>query len=70
MVGGATSGPWTRGGEALETAMSGVADTSAQVVVLDITGVKGVDSCVAATLARGAGSAPEAAGRAGRMGYR
>lgn len=50
--------------------MSGVADTSAQVVVLDITGVKGVDSCVAATLVRGAGSAPEAAGRAGRMGYR
>ncbi|WP_437320282.1 AAA family ATPase [Sorangium sp. So ce385] len=37
---------------ALETALRGVADTSAQVVILDITGVKGVDSSVAATLVR------------------
>ncbi|WP_437801855.1 hypothetical protein [Sorangium sp. So ce693] len=49
-------------GEALETAMSGVVDTSAQVVVLDITDVKGVNSCVAATLVRGAGPAPVARG--------
>ncbi|MDC0685513.1 hypothetical protein [Sorangium atrum] len=57
-------------GEAIETAMSGVADTSAQVVVLDITDVKGVDSRVAATLVRGAGPAPGTAGGAGRIGYR
>ncbi|WP_437536027.1 AAA family ATPase [Sorangium sp. So ce726] len=43
-----------RADEALETAMRGVADTSAQVVILDITGVKGVDSTVAATLVRAA----------------
>ncbi|WP_438029279.1 AAA family ATPase [Sorangium sp. So ce233] len=41
-----------RADEALETALRGVADTSAQVVILDITGVKGVDSSVAATLVR------------------
>lgn len=70
MVGGATSRPWTRSGrdEALETAMRGVADTSAQVVVLDITGVKGVDSSVAATLGRDAGLAPGTT--ATREGYR
>ncbi|WP_438036195.1 AAA family ATPase [Sorangium sp. So ce204] len=43
-----------RADEALETALHGVADTSAQVVILDITGVKGVDSSVAATLVRAA----------------
>ncbi|WP_437281654.1 AAA family ATPase [Sorangium sp. So ce375] len=43
-----------RADEALETALRGVADTSAQVVILDITGVKGVDSSVAATLVRAA----------------
>lgn len=48
--------------------MRGVADTSAQVVVLDITGVKGVDSSVAATLVRDAGLAPGTT--ATREGYR
>ncbi|WP_434047191.1 MULTISPECIES: AAA family ATPase [Sorangium] len=41
-----------RADEALEAALRGVADTGAQVVILDITGVRGVDSSVAATLVR------------------
>ncbi|WP_433935856.1 STAS domain-containing protein [Sorangium cellulosum] len=38
-----------RANQALETALRGVSDTGAQVVILDITGVSVVDSAVAAT---------------------
>ncbi|XXX80888.1 AAA family ATPase [Sorangium sp. So ce134] len=41
-----------RADEALDTALRGVSDTGAQVVILDVTGVRGVDSAVAATLVR------------------
>ncbi|XXT22619.1 AAA family ATPase [Sorangium sp. So ce429] len=41
-----------RANQALETALRGVSDTGAQVVILDITGVSVVDSAVAATLLR------------------
>ncbi|WP_437608313.1 STAS domain-containing protein [Sorangium sp. So ce834] len=41
-----------RANQALETALRGVSDAGAQVVILDITGVSVVDSAVAATLLR------------------
>ncbi|WP_437614646.1 AAA family ATPase [Sorangium sp. So ce834] len=41
-----------RADEALAAALRGVSETGAQVVILDITGVRGVDSSVAATLLR------------------
>ncbi|WP_437649949.1 AAA family ATPase [Sorangium sp. So ce362] len=41
-----------RADEALAAALRGVSETGAQVVILDITGVRGVDSGVAATLLR------------------
>ncbi|WP_437941112.1 AAA family ATPase [Sorangium sp. So ce341] len=43
-----------RADEALAAALRGVSETGAQVVILDITGVRGVDSSVAATLLRAA----------------
>ncbi|AUX24168.1 serine/threonine protein kinase [Sorangium cellulosum] len=41
-----------RADRALEAVLRGVSETGAQVVILDITGVRGVDSGVAATLVR------------------
>ncbi|MGK3994849.1 AAA family ATPase [Sorangium sp. So ce1024] len=41
-----------RADEALAAALRGVSETGAQVVILDVTGVRGVDSSVAATLLR------------------
>ncbi|WP_437947152.1 AAA family ATPase [Sorangium sp. So ce296] len=43
-----------RADEALAAALRGVSETGARVVILDITGVRGVDSSVAATLLRAA----------------